>query len=52
MKPHQFAPEKPQQSAANAIKGKHSEINEADRYSVAHNGVFASLSPAVWLRAC
>ena len=48
IKPHQFAPEKPQQSAANAIKGKrkHSEINEADRYSAAHNGVFAGLSPA------
>src|SRR5260370_25532454 len=38
----------PQQSATNAIKGnrKHSEINEADRFTAAHNGLVTGSSPA------
>jgi hypothetical protein len=34
---------RPQQSATNAIKGKrkHSEINEGDRFTAAHNGLVA-----------
>jgi hypothetical protein len=48
---------RPQQSATNAIKGKpkHSEINEADRFTATHNGLVAGSSPAGpsslrWLR--
>jgi len=39
---------RPQQSATNAIKGKrkHSEINEGDRFTAAHNGLVAGSSPA------
>jgi hypothetical protein len=42
------APVPHQQSATNAIKGKrkHSEINEADRFTAAHNGLVAGSSPA------
>src|SRR5258708_7176934 len=38
----------PQQSATNAIKGnrKHSEINEAARFTAAHNGLVTGSSPA------
>jgi hypothetical protein len=38
---------RPQQSATNAIKGKrkHSEINEGDRFTAAHNGLVAGSSP-------
>src|SRR5258708_9619449 len=38
----------PQQSATNAIKGnrKHSEINEADRFTAADNGLVTGSSPA------
>jgi hypothetical protein len=38
----------PQQSATNAIKGKrkHSEINEADRFTAAHNGLVAGSNAA------
>jgi len=37
----------PHQSATNAIEieQKRSKINEADRYSAAHNGLVAGLSP-------
>lgn len=43
-----FAPEKPERIATNAIEGKRklSKINEADRYSAAHNGLVADSSPA------
>jgi hypothetical protein len=39
---------RPQQSATNAIKSKRkqSEINEADRFTAAHNGLVAGSSPA------
>jgi hypothetical protein len=42
------APVPHQQSATNAIKGKrkHSEINEADRFTAAHNALVAGSSPA------
>jgi hypothetical protein len=39
---------RPNQSATNAIefKRKDSKINEPDRYSAAHNGLFAGSKPA------